>query len=93
MIDRDVVSEDQLRDDLSVADLPDHGLRHGLQPGPGSAGKRSRKPSSASRWEGSALAEEFVVTVRGPVHSDHVPGRLAVIRTIDEANGVVYECN
>jgi phosphonate transport system substrate-binding protein len=80
-----------VRDDLHLADLPDDRLRHGLQPDARAAGGdpgsvlqlrlgRQRLPLSSA----TAKLSSFPITFQDD---------WAVIRTIDEANGVVYECN
>ena len=44
-------------------------------------------------WEGTASRRGVRQERRGPVHPDHLQGDWAVIRTIDDANGVEYDCN
>ena len=77
---------------LPVADLPDDRLRHGPQPAPRSAGEGPEAFFSFD-WEGTALAEEFGRNGEDQFIEITFKDDWAVIRTIDAANGVTYDCN
>ncbi|MEX0971198.1 MAG: phosphate/phosphite/phosphonate ABC transporter substrate-binding protein [Paracoccaceae bacterium] len=92
MLERDVVSADQLVTVYTSQTFPTtgYGTAHNLTPELQTA---IQEAFFSYDWEGSALAEEF----SGNGESQFIPitfqENWAVIRTIDEASGVVYACN
>jgi phosphonate transport system substrate-binding protein len=93
MIERDVVSEDQIVSIYTVADLPDDRLRHGLQPDARAAGgdpggvlqlRLGRHGAGRGIRQRNGESQFIPITFQE---------NWAVIRTIDEFNGVEYDCN
>ena len=92
MIDRDVVSEDQLVTIYQSQTFPTtgYGTVYNLAP---DLQEKIQEAFFSFEWEGSALAEEFGRNGEDQFIPITFEEDWAVIRTIDEANGVVYECN
>ncbi|KPQ10640.1 MAG: ABC-type phosphonate uptake system substrate-binding component PhnD [Saliniramus fredricksonii] len=92
MIDRDVVSEDQLVTIYQSQTFPTtgYGTVYNLAP---DLQEKIQEAFFSFEWEGSALAEEFGRNGEDQFIPITFQEDWAVIRTIDEANGVVYECN
>jgi len=92
MIDRDVVSADQLVTVYTSQTFPTtgYGTAHNLTPDLQAA---IRDAFFSFDWEGSALAEEFGRNGEDRFIEISFQDDWSVIRTIDEANGVVYNCN
>ena len=92
MIDREVVTEDQLVTIYQSQTFPTtgYGVVHNLEPELQDA---IREAFFSFDWEGTALAEEFGRNGEDKFIEISFKDDWAVIRTIDEANGVVYECN
>jgi len=91
MIDRGVVSDDQLVTIYTSQTFPTtgYGTVHNLTP---ELQESIREAFFSFDWEGSALAEEFGRNGEDQFIEISFQDDWAVIRTIDEANGVVYEC-
>ncbi|MEM9843478.1 MAG: phosphate/phosphite/phosphonate ABC transporter substrate-binding protein [Pseudomonadota bacterium] len=92
MIDRDVVTEDQLVTIYKSQTFPTtgYGTVHNLTP---ELQEAIQTAFFSFDWEGSALAEEFGRNGEDQFIEITFKDDWSVIRTIDEANGVVYECN
>ncbi|MEM9248005.1 MAG: phosphate/phosphite/phosphonate ABC transporter substrate-binding protein [Pseudomonadota bacterium] len=92
MIDRAVVTEDQLVTVYKSQTFPTtgYGTVHNLTP---ELQEAIREAFFSFDWEGSALAEEFGRNGEDQFIEITFKDDWSVIRTIDEANGVVYECN
>jgi phosphonate transport system substrate-binding protein len=92
MIDREVVSENQFVTIYTSQTFPTtgYGVAHNLTPELQDA---IRDAFFSFEWEGSALMEEFGRNGESQFIPITFQEDWAVIRTIDEANGVVYECN
>ncbi|MEM8591905.1 MAG: PhnD/SsuA/transferrin family substrate-binding protein, partial [Pseudomonadota bacterium] len=92
MIDREVVSEDQLVTIYKSQTFPTtgYGTVHNLTP---ELQENIRDAFFSFDWEGTALAEEFGRNGEDKFIEITFKDDWSVIRTIDEANGVVYECN
>jgi len=92
MIDREVVSEDQLVTIYQSQTFPTtgYGTAHNLTP---ELQEAIREAFFSFEWEGSALKEEFGRNGESQFIPITFQKDWSVIRTIDEANGVVYECN
>jgi len=92
MIDREVVTDDQLVTIYQSQTFPTtgYGVVYNLKPELQDA---IREAFFSFEWEGSALAEEFNRNGEDKFIEISFKDDWAVIRTIDEANGVVYECN
>lgn len=92
MLERDVVTSDQLVSIYTSQTFPTtgYGTAYNLTPELQTA---IQEAFFSYDWEGTALAEEF----SGNGESQFIPitfkDNWAVIRTIDEASGVVYACN
>lgn len=92
MLEREVVTEDQLVMIYQSQTFPttSYGTAHNLTPELQDA---IHEAFFSFDWEGTALAEEF----SGNGEEQFVPitfqEEWSVIRAIDEANGVAYECN
>jgi phosphonate transport system substrate-binding protein len=93
MIDRDVVTEDQIVSIYHLADLPDDRLRHGLQPH-ARMQEAIQEAFFSYDWEGTR-AGRGIRQLNG--ESQFIPitfqENWAVIRTIDEFNQVEYDCD
>ena len=92
MIEREVVSEDQLVTIYTSQTFPTtgYGTAYNLTP---ELQEQIRDAFFSFDWEGSALAEEFANSGESQFIPITFQEDWSVIRTIDEANGVVYECN
>lgn len=92
MIDREVVSEDQLETIYQSQTFPTtgYGTVYNLTP---ELQDSIREAFFSYDWEGTALAEEFGRNGEDQFIEITFKDDWSVIRTIDEANGVVYECN
>ena len=92
MIDREVVTEDQLEVIYQSQTFPTtgYGTVHNLTPELQDA---IREAFFSFNWEGTALAEEFGRNGEDQFIEISFQEDWSVIRQIDEANGVVYECN
>lgn len=91
MIDRDVVTEDQLVTLYKSQTFPttSYGVVYNLAP---ELQDNIREAFFSYDWDGSPLAEEFGRNGEDKFIEITFKDNWAVIRTIDEANGVVYEC-
>ncbi|WP_306119884.1 MULTISPECIES: phosphate/phosphite/phosphonate ABC transporter substrate-binding protein [unclassified Roseitalea] len=91
MIDREVVSEDQLEVVYQSQTFPTtgYGTVYNLAP---ELQEKIREAFFSFDWEGTALAEEFGRNGEDQFIEISFQEDWAVIRTIDEANGVVYDC-
>ena len=91
MIDRGVVSDDQLVTIYTSQTFPTtgYGTVHNLAP---DLQDSIREGFFSFDWEGTALAEEFGRNGEDQFIEISFQDDWSVIRTIDEANGVVYEC-
>lgn len=93
MIARDVVKADQLTTIFTSQTFPTtgYGVAHNLTP---ELQEKIKEAFFSFNWEGSALLEEFKTSE--PPQEAFIPitfqENWAVIRQIDEANGVSYEC-
>ncbi|MEM8572274.1 MAG: phosphate/phosphite/phosphonate ABC transporter substrate-binding protein [Pseudomonadota bacterium] len=92
MIDREVVTDDQLVVLYKSQTFPTtgYGTVHNLTP---ELQESIREAFFTFEWEGTALAEEFGRNGEDKFIEISFQDDWSVIRTIDEANGVVYECN
>ncbi|MBD3738895.1 MAG: phosphate/phosphite/phosphonate ABC transporter substrate-binding protein [Pseudomonas balearica] len=92
MIERDVVSEDQFVTIYTSQTFPTtgYGTAHNLTPELQDA---IQEAFFSFDWEGSALQAEFQNSGEAQFIPITFQEDWSVIRTIDEANGVVYECN
>ncbi|MDZ7709009.1 MAG: phosphate/phosphite/phosphonate ABC transporter substrate-binding protein [Roseovarius sp.] len=93
MIRRDVVSEDQFEILYTSQTFPTHRLRrrvYNLHP---DLQDKIKEAFFSFDWEGSKLLEEFKKSGEAQFIPITFKDDWAVIRTIDEANGVEYNCN
>ena len=92
MIDRGVVTEDQLVTVYTSQTFPTtgYGTVYNLAP---ELQDKIRDAFFSYEWEGTALAEEFGRNGEDQFIEITFKDEWSVIRTIDEANNVVYECN
>jgi len=92
MLDRDVVTEDQLVVVYTSQTFPTtgYGVAHNLTP---ELQEQIREAFFSFDWEGTALAEEFSRSGEAQFVPITFQENWAVIRQIDEANGVEYTCN
>lgn len=92
MLERNVVTEDQLVTVYTSQTFPTtgYGVAHNLKP---ALQEAIRDAFFSFDWEGSALQEEFANSGEAQFIPITFQKDWAVIRTIDEANGVVYDCN
>jgi phosphonate transport system substrate-binding protein len=92
MIDREVVSPDQLEVIYQSQTFPTtgYGTVYNLTP---ELQESIREAFFSFDWEGTALAEEFGRNGEDQFIEISFKDDWAVIRTIDEANGVTYDCN
>jgi phosphonate transport system substrate-binding protein len=92
MLERDVVSEDQYVTIYTSQTFPTtgYGTAHNLTPELQDA---IREAFFSFDWEGSALQAEFANSGEAQFIPITFQEDWAVIRQIDEATGVVYECN
>ncbi len=91
MIERGVVSEDQLKVVYKSQTFPTtgYGVVYNLTP---ELQEKIREAFFSFDWEGSALAEEFGKNGEDQFIEITFKDDWSVIRTIDEANGVTYDC-
>ncbi|MDZ7874063.1 MAG: phosphate/phosphite/phosphonate ABC transporter substrate-binding protein, partial [Rhizobium sp.] len=93
MIARDVVKADQIVSLFKSQTFPTtgYGVAHNLTP---ELQEKIKEAFFSFNWEGSALLKEFETSE--PPQESFIPisfkDNWAVIRQIDEANGVSYEC-
>lgn len=92
MIDRDVVSEDQLEVVYQSDTFPTtgYGTAHNLHP---DLQDKIKEAFFSFDWEGTALKEEFGRNGEDQFIEITFEEDWEVIRTIDEANDVSYDCN
>ncbi|MFP4138794.1 MAG: phosphate/phosphite/phosphonate ABC transporter substrate-binding protein [Halomonas sp.] len=92
MIDRGVVDEDQLEVIYQSDTFPttSYGTVHNLDP---ELQEAIQEAFFSFEWEGSALEEEFGRNGEEQFIPITFEEHWAVIRQIDEANGVEYDCN
>ncbi|SHL62402.1 phosphonate transport system substrate-binding protein [Roseovarius litoreus] len=92
MLDRQVVSDDQLVTIYTSQTFPTtgYGTVYNLAP---ELQDKIREAFFSYEWEGTALAEEFGRNGEDQFIEITFKDEWSVIRTIDEANDVVYECN
>ncbi|TNF64699.1 MAG: phosphate/phosphite/phosphonate ABC transporter substrate-binding protein [Rhodobacteraceae bacterium] len=92
MLERDVVKEDQLVTIYTSETFPTtgYGVAHNLTP---ELQEKIKEAFFSFNWEGSALAEEFSKSGEAQFIPITFKDNWSVIRTIDEANDVVYECS
>jgi phosphonate transport system substrate-binding protein len=91
MIDRDVVEADQLKTVYTSQTFPTtgYGVVYNLTP---ELQDKIKEAFFSYPWEGSALAEEFSKSGEAQFIPITFQDDWAVIRQIDEANGVSYAC-
>ncbi|MBK1692950.1 phosphonate ABC transporter substrate-binding protein [Ectothiorhodospira mobilis] len=91
MIDRGVISDDQIRVVYQSQTFPTtgYGVAHNLKP---ELQEKIHQAFFEFDWEGTALAEEFGRNGEDQFIPITFKEDWAVIRTIDEANGVSYNC-
>ena len=91
MFERDVVSEDQIVSIYTSETFPTtgYGVAHNLTP---ELQEKIREAFFTFDWEGSALQEEFSQSGESQFIEITFEEDWAVIRQIDEATGVVYNC-
>ncbi|MFW5681072.1 MAG: phosphate/phosphite/phosphonate ABC transporter substrate-binding protein [Pseudomonadota bacterium] len=91
MIERDVVSDDQLVVLYQSQTFPTtgYGVVYNLHP---DLQEKIQEAFFSFDWEGTALAEEFGKNGEDQFIPITFQEDWAVIRTIDEANGVTYDC-
>ena len=92
MIQRDVVSEDQLEVLYQSQTFPTtgYGVVYNLHP---DLQEKVQEAFFGFDWEGTALAEEFGKNGESQFIPISFEEEWAVIRTIDSANDVSYDCN
>ncbi|MFV2053325.1 phosphate/phosphite/phosphonate ABC transporter substrate-binding protein [Aliiroseovarius sp. YM-037] len=92
MLERDVVSEDQLVSIYKSQTFPTtgYGTAHNLTP---ELQQKIRDAFFSFEWEGTSLEEEFEKNGEAQFLEMTYQDFWSVIRTIDEANGVSYECS
>ncbi|MEE4119413.1 MAG: phosphate/phosphite/phosphonate ABC transporter substrate-binding protein [Paracoccaceae bacterium] len=92
MIDREVISEDQIEVIYQSQTFPTtgYGTVYNLTP---ALQESIREAFFSFDWEGTALAEEFGRNGEDQFIEISFAEDWSVIRTIDEANGVTYDCN
>jgi len=92
MIERDVVQADQFRTIYTSQTFPTtgYGTAYNLTP---ELQEAIQQAFFSFDWEGSALEAEFSNSGEAQFIPITFQEDWAVIRTIDEASGVVYECN
>jgi phosphonate transport system substrate-binding protein len=91
MIARDVVKEDQIVSLYKSQTFPTtgYGVAHNLTP---ELQEKIKEAFRTFKWEGSSLEEEFAKSGEAQFIPITFKEHWAVIRTIDEANGVSYTC-
>ena len=92
MLERDVVSEDQLVSIYKSQTFPTtgYGTAHNLTP---ELQDQIRQAFFSFEWDGTSLQEEFGKNGEAQFLEMTYQDFWSVIRTIDEANGVSYECS
>ena len=92
MIDRDVVSEDQLEVVYQSQTFPTtgYGTAHNLHP---DLQDKIKEALFSFDWEGTKLLEEFEKSGEAQFVEITFKDDWEVIRTIDAANDVTYDCN
>lgn len=91
MISRDVIGEDDYRSIYTSDTFPTTGYGHVYNLDPDVA-EDVREAFETFEWEGSALAEEFKNSGEAKFIPITYEEHWDVIRTIDEANDVSYDC-
>ncbi|MBT0959411.1 phosphate/phosphite/phosphonate ABC transporter substrate-binding protein [Alphaproteobacteria bacterium KMM 3653] len=91
MIQRDVVAEDQFEVLYTSQTFPTtgYGVAHNLTP---ELQDKVKEAFFSFEWEGTKLAEEYNRSDEEQFIEISFKDRWSVIRTIDEANGVSYNC-
>ncbi len=91
MLDRDVVKAEQIVSIYKSQTFPTtgYGLAHNLKP---ELQAKIQDAFFSFKWEGSSLEEEFGKSGEAQFVPITFKGHWAVIRKIDEANGVSYSC-
>ncbi|MEE9319871.1 MAG: phosphate/phosphite/phosphonate ABC transporter substrate-binding protein [Granulosicoccus sp.] len=91
MLSRDVVKAEQLVSIYKSETFPttSYGLAHNLNP---DLQDKIKEAFATFDWEGSALEEEFGKSGEGQFIPITFKEEWSVIRKIDDANGVVYDC-
>lgn len=91
MLDRDVVSEDQIETIYTSQTFPTtaYGLAHNLTP---KLQEDIQEAFFSFDWEGTALEEEFSKSGEAQFIPITFKNHWEVIRKIDAANGVAYNC-
>jgi len=92
MIERDVVSEDQMEVVYTSQTFPTtgYGTAHNLHP---DLQDKVKESFFSFDWEGTKLLQEFEKSGEAQFVEITFKDDWDVIRTIDEANGVTYDCN
>ena len=91
MIERDVVKPEQIKSIYKSQTFPTtgYGIVHNLKP---ELQDKIKEAFATFEWEGSALAEEFSKSGEAQFIPITFKDNWAVIRQIDDANGVSYDC-
>ena len=91
MLQRDVVKAEQLKSLYKSQTFPTtgYGLVYNLKP---ELQEKIKEAFFSYPWEGSALLEEFSKSGEAQFVPITFKEHWAVIRKIDEANGVSYDC-
>ncbi|WP_025739067.1 phosphate/phosphite/phosphonate ABC transporter substrate-binding protein [Salinivibrio socompensis] len=91
MLNRDVISEDQIKSIYKSQTFPTtaYGLAHNLKP---ALQQKIKDAFFSFDWEGTALEEEFSKSGEGQFIPITFKEHWEVIRKIDAANGVQYNC-
>jgi phosphonate transport system substrate-binding protein len=91
MIERDVVSEDQIKSLYKSQTFPTtgYGVVYNLTP---ELQEKIKEAFFSFEWEGTSLEEEFSKSGEAQFIPITFKGHWEVIRTIDEANDVSYNC-
>ena len=91
MIERDVVKPEQIKSIYKSQTFPTtgYGLVYNLKP---ELQDKIKEAFATFEWDGSALAEEFSKSGEAQFIPITFKDNWAVIRQIDEANGVSYDC-
>ena len=92
MIDRDVIDEDQIRVVYKSQTFPTTGYGHVYNLDPELA-EKIREAFFSFDWAGTALEEEFSKSGEAQFIPITYEEYWAVIRTIDSANEVAYDCD
>jgi phosphonate transport system substrate-binding protein len=91
MLERDVVKPEQIKSIFKSQTFPTtgYGVVYNLTP---ELQDKIKESFATFEWEGSALAEEFSKSGEAQFIPITFKDNWAVIRQIDEANGVSYDC-